>query len=131
MSKKDYYEDLYINVEHIDELKYSDFIIKDKKLILKNKDYQNNKSIIIFYAPWCSHCKTIYDDIIELSITNLNKFKIGVVNISDNKNKNHLLSNFLKMDSIPTAYIIQDNHLKNLNKNINFYNLFYYININI
>lgn len=130
-NKNDFYEDLYKDDENIDELKYKDFTLKDKKLKLNNKEFENNKSLIIFYATWCGHCKTICDDIKELSITNLNKFKIGVVNISDNKNKNYLLSDFLKIDSIPSAYIIENNHLVKLNKSVNFDNLFFYINMNI
>lgn len=130
-NKKKYYNNIYNKGDFVKELKYKDFNIKKKNIYLKNKNFCDNKSIIIFYAPWCYHCKNIYDDIRELSISNLNKFKIGAVNISDNKNKNYLLSDILDIKTIPSAYIIKNKKLIKFNNDVNFENLFYYININI
>ena len=133
MDKKkfNYYEDLYKNDPSVIEFKNKDFIYKKKFLKIKNNKFKNNKSLIIFYAPWCYHCKKMYDDIIELSISNLNKFNIGAVNINDVQNENYLLSEFLNIKSIPSAYIIKKNKLVKFDKDLNFENLFYYININI
>ena len=129
--KNNFYNNIYDKGDFVTELKYNDFKIQKKNLIMKDKKFLNNKSLIIFYAPWCTHCKNIYDDIRELSISNLNKFKIGAVNISDNKNKNYLLSEFLNIKSIPSVYILKNRKLIKFDKSINFENLFYYINMNI
>lgn len=129
--KLNYYKNLYGNDDMVIELKNKDFKYQKNNLIIKDKRFIQNKSLIIFYAPWCGHCKTIYDDVKDLSITNLNKFQIGAVNINDIKNKNYLLSDFLEIKSIPTAFIIKNKKLIQFNKDLNFENLFYYINMNI
>lgn len=129
--KLNYYKNLYGNDDMVIELKNKDFKYQKNNLIINDKRFIQNKSLIIFYAPWCGHCKTIYDDVKDLSITNLNKFQIGAVNINDIKNKNYLLSDFLEIKSIPTAFIIKNKKLIQFNKDLNFENLFYYINMNI
>lgn len=127
----DKYNNIYGKYDKVIELKYKDFKFNNKDLIIKNKIFFKNNSLIIFYAPWCKYCKKLYDDISELSITNHNKFNIGSVNINDIKNNNHLLSNFLNITSIPCAYIIKNKKLIKYNKVINYENIFYYINMNI
>lgn len=124
-------KNFYSIKDGIHELKYSDFNIKNKNISLKSKKFKNNKTLIIFYAPWCSHCKNIVNDIKELSLSNLNKFHINTVNINDIENKNHLLAEKIGIESIPTMMILKDNKLEKYDKPVNFENLFYYINMNI
>ena len=132
MNNINIYENMYSKKDGIIELKYKDFIIKDNSVSIKNKHFKENKSIIIFYAPWCSHCKNMYDSILELSHTNLHKFQIGVVNISDIKSKNELISNALEIKSIPKAfYISKNNNLEMFTQPVNYDSLFYYINMNL
>ncbi len=129
--KNNMYKNIYGIDDKVSELKCRDFLIKKDELFIKNKEFLDNKSLIIFYAPWCKHCNKMYDDIRELSITNLYKFKIGSVNINDIENKNYILSDTLKIKHIPSIYIIKNKKLVSFNKEATFENIFYYINMNI
>ncbi len=129
--KNNMYKNIYGIDDKVSELKCRDFLIKKDELFIKNKEFLDNKSLIIFYAPWCKHCNKMYDDIRELSITNLYKFKIGSVNINDIENKNYILSDTLKIKHIPSIYIIKNKKLVLFNKEATFENIFYYINMNI
>lgn len=125
------YKNIYGENDEVSELKFKDFKIIKNEVFIKDEEFLDNKSFIIFYAPWCKHCNEMYDYISELSITNLYKFKIGSVNINDIKNKNNILSDTLNIRFMPSIYIIKNNKLIPFEKNVTFENLFYYININI
>ena len=107
------YKNIYGENKGIIELKYKDFIVKNNKLFINNKFFDENKGFIIFYAPWCSHCRKMSDYLIDLALDNLNIFPIGSVNIEDTKNKNYKLTQIAQIKQIPTImYISNDGSLK-------------------
>ena len=113
----------------IPELTGKNFTINNKKVCLKG-NYKENKTLIIFYAPWCKHCLNMVDDVNELQLNNMHKFTILSVNIT--KKFNFKLADELKISSIPKAFVLKKkNQLIPFNKQINYENLFYYINMNI
>jgi len=127
-----YSKNIYGEDKGIIELKYKDFIIKNNKIFINNNFFDENKGIIIFYAPWCSHCKQISDYLIDLALDNLNIFPIGAVNIEDTKNKNYKLTQISKIVQIPTImYISKDGSLEKYNYDISIENLKYFINMNL
>ncbi len=133
--KTNMYEDMYGINTGIVELKYKDFTYdkKTKSLKCNHPIFKNtNKGIIIFYAPWCTHCINMYDDIIELSINYMNIFPIAVVNIEDLKNKNDLLTSYAKVTKYPTMKVLNKNLIvENYNNDLTKDNITYYINMNM
>ena len=66
-----YYNNIYgIDKGGVIELKFKDFKIKNKKLYINNKYFNENKGLIVFYAPWCDHCVKMSDSLISISMDN-------------------------------------------------------------
>lgn len=130
--KNNSYNDIFGIDKSIPELKRSDFIYKNKKLYIKNKYFKEHKGFILFYAPWCIHCKNFSDLFIELAISNVHLFPFGAVNSENINDNNDKLCNFAKIIKYPTLkYIYKDGSLKDYPFEYNIDNLIYYINSNI
>jgi len=118
------YKDLYELDSGITELKYNDFIKKNNSYNLKKNV---NNGLLIFYAPWCSHCKVLSTELKKIANDYINKFYIGVINIEDIVNKNDILSNSFNVKQYPTYFEIKNGKIKKINtvfndiSDINFY----------
>ena len=104
------YKDIYYIDSGVEELKYSDFKINKKKIILKKKN-NNLNGLVIVYAPWCKHCKEIVDTWSELAIENMYRFYIASINSEDLKNKNDHITSKLKVIEYPTLFSIKKSGL--------------------
>ena len=116
------------------ELTLKDFIYnkKNKKLYINNNYFSENKGMIIYYAPWCSHCVKLSELIVELALTNLNIFYFGAINIENVEDGNDHLAIYGDIHKLPTIKIIQpDKSLENYKFDYNVDNFIFYINTHI
>ena len=130
--KNSLYKNIYGEEVSVLELTLKDFTYKNDKLYIYNDYFIEKKGLIIFYAPWCKHCKTISDLFISLALSNINLFNFGAVNSENLDDKNDILCNYANIKKLPTIkYINQDGELINYPFKYDPDNLIYYINSNI
>lgn len=123
----------YKNLFHIDngvhELVYDDFIFKHNKLFIQNKSFPN-KGFVMFYAPWCSHCKSFKKEYENIALDYIQNIPFGAVNVDNVADKNDQLRILAKVDGVPTLFIIHsDGYLQEYKSDINYDNLLYQVNM--
>jgi thiol-disulfide isomerase/thioredoxin len=125
------YKDIYGIEKGVLELNLSDFVYKKKNLYINNSYFDKKKGFIIFYAPWCKHCKKIADTLINLALSNINLFYFGSVNAENIEMGNDKLCVYANIKKFPTIkYINEDGSLEDYKHNYNYDNLIYFINMN-
>ena len=82
------------------------FFAQDTSVIQLNKDNFENEVVksdnlwlILFYAPWCGHCKAFHPQIEKLAKSVKGVFKIGAVNCEEQRD----LAQKYKIDGYPTV----------------------------
>ncbi len=94
---------LYDNHPGIFELKTTDF--NEGSVIPTLTDFANKVAMVIFYAPWCGHCRNMVDDIKEFATALKDEgFVIGTVNCENNKD----IEVVYDVQSFPTIFFIKD-----------------------
>ena len=105
-------------------LNYDDF---DKKKV-DNENFKDKRGIIVFYAPWCGHCKSSAEMWRSISTTFKNKFPIGVVNCEDTEKNNHLLLRTFNIKAYPTIkYVTRNGTVYNYKGKENKEDIIYFI----
>lgn len=130
--KNSLYKNIYGEEKYILELKLKDFIYKKKKLYINNNYFHEKKGLIIFYAPWCKHCRKISELLVDLALSNINVFFFGAVNAENIEDGNDKLCIYADIEKFPTIkYIKEDGTMENYKYEYNIDNLIYFINTNI
>jgi len=127
---------LYKNLFHIDngvhELVMKDFIYKNKKLYIQHKGFREKKGFILFYAPWCSHCKSFKKEYENIALDYIQNIPFGAVNVDNVIDKNDQLRIYADVSGVPTLFMIhKDGYLEEYKSDINYDNLLYQVNMNL
>ena len=92
-----------------------EFFGKDSKVIQLNKDNFDKQVIdsdelwlILFYAPWCGHCKAFHPEFEKVSKATKGLFRIGAVNCEDERD----IAQKYKIDGYPTVLFFGDDKTK-------------------
>ena len=126
------YRNLFNLENGVHELVFKDFQIKDSKIIIKNKMFRKNKSFVLFYAPWCSHCKNFKREYENLALDYIQITSFGSVNIENVKDGNDKLRIAANIEGIPTLKIVNhEGYLEDFNSAVNYDDLLYFINMNL
>lgn len=125
------YKNLFHSDKGVHELVYKDFDIQDKKIFLNNSFFSNNKGFILFYAPWCKHCKIFKKEYEELASDYIQMFPFGSINIENIKDGNDKLKVMAKIDSVPQLMVVTKNgFIQRYDSTYDYDDLLYYINVN-
>ncbi len=126
------YRNLFQSNNGVHELTFKDFYLDKNKLFIKNKFFPKNKGFVLFYAPWCSHCKKFKSDYENLALDYIQLFPFGAVNTENVKDENDKLRVSADVDKIPKLKIInKEGYLVDYDSNLNYDDLLYFLNMNI
>ena len=91
------------------------FFSKDTSVIQLNKDNFEKEVIksdslwlILFYAPWCGHCRAFHPQFEKLAKSTKGLFKIGAVNCEEERD----LASKYKIDGFPTVLFFGEDKTK-------------------
>jgi thiol-disulfide isomerase/thioredoxin len=116
-------DDIFGLESGVPELKNDQFIRKKKEIFLKKEiKGLNIRGLIFFYTPWCKSCEDFKYKWSEIALLFKNRFFIGAVNVENQKNKNDILRNELKITTYPTIkYVAKNGKIQKYDgtKNIN------------
>ena len=100
-------QNLYTKYSGVIELTSDDFKMEKNRIIVINKNFKDKYGFIIFYAPWCPHCKNSVEMWSDLAIQFQHRFPIGAVNCE--KKKNYEIRNKAKIKYYPTYKTVNKN----------------------
>jgi thiol-disulfide isomerase/thioredoxin len=126
------YKNLFDSENGVHELVYKDFQIKNKKIFLNNQFFDKGKGFVLFYAPWCSHCKQFKKEYEDLAVDYIQLFPFAAVNVENVEGENDKLRAMAQIESVPQLkFINKGGYLENFQSEYTYDDLLYFINMNL
>jgi thiol-disulfide isomerase/thioredoxin len=103
-------ENLYDHQPGIKELDTKDLVRQsDGSVLPVGNEFKDKVYMLIYYAPWCGHCKHMVKDVQELAKTLKDEgFMVGTINCERNED----LRDKIEINSFPTIYFVKENKAK-------------------
>ena len=100
-------KNLYDNTPGVRELTTKDLVrLNDGSVLPIGNEFNNKVYMLLYYAPWCGHCKDMVQNVKLLANTLKDEgFLVGAINCE----KNSDLSDKIVIDSFPTIYFVKEN----------------------
>ena len=118
----------FVNDENIINLVKKDFKIKNNKIKLINKKFHKKKTLLLFYAPWCSHCKEMIPIWEEVADLFKNIIMIGAINCDDIYNDNDSLKISFGIKYYPVVkYIDESGVIEDVDQLLNKNDILYFL----
>lgn len=101
--------DMFKDDSAVTELTYTDFVFKKNKKLLVKNSFENKSGMVIFYAPWCKHCKKKAKMWEEIGSLFLNKFFVSSVNVENVERNNDLVKINYNVKLYPSIFYVTKN----------------------
>lgn len=103
-------KNLYDNQPGIKELDTKDLVRQsDGSVIPVGEEFKDKVYMLVFYAPWCGHCKHMVEDVKDLAKALKDEgFMVGTINCERNTD----LDDKIEISSFPTIYFVKENRAK-------------------
>lgn len=104
-------KDLYAGNSTVIELNYTDHskLTNSNKLTINHPKFRNTHGFIMFYAPWCGHCKTSVGMWNKLANLLEGVLTVGAVNSDNTIGKNNLFIEQVGVQGFPTIKFVDTN----------------------
>lgn len=78
---------------------------KPIKMQFSEPMFRGKNGLVLFYAPWCTHCRNFADDYKQLATVTKGLFPVGAINCQDEDRGNNLLADYFNITGYPSIKI--------------------------
>ena len=75
------------------------------KIQFSEPAFRGKNGLVLFYAPWCPHCRNFADDYKQLATLTKGLYPIGAINCQDTERGNNLLADYFNIAGYPSIKV--------------------------